>query len=124
MNPHPLHIDEEYGKQTEFGQTLISSAVTFCVINGLTVNTLSAKAVANLGWDKVRLINPVFVGDTLYAESKILSKRLSKKRPHQGIVVVETVGYKQDGSQVIIFERTILIPRKGHEVTYDVANSA
>lgn len=118
LNQHPLHIDEEYGKQTEFGKVLVSSLVTFCAINGMTVNTLSANAVANLGWDNVRLNSPVFVGDTLYAESKILSKRESQKRPHQGIITAETKGLKQDGTQVITFERTFLVPKKAHGIDY------
>lgn len=117
-NQHPLHIDVEYGKKTEFGQMLVSSAITFSIINGITVNTLSMNAIANLGWDKVRLLNPVFVGDTLYAESKILSKRLSKKRPNQGVITVATTGYKQDGKKIMTFERTILIAKRREKIDY------
>lgn len=110
MNNHPLHIDTLYAEKTEFRQNLVSSLVTFTIINGMTVATISAKAIANLGWDKVKLSNPVYVGDTLYAVSEIINKRLSVSRPQQGIVTVVTKGFKGDGTEVISYERKILIP--------------
>lgn len=108
LNQHPLHIDEVYASQTEFGRLLVSSLVTFGIVNGMTVKTISQKAVANLGWDKVRLNAPVFVGDTLYAETAILAKRPSGSRRGQGVVTVHTMGRNQDGVQVIEFDRTLL----------------
>jgi acyl dehydratase len=75
----------------------------------MTVQALSARAVANLGWDRVRLREPVFVGDTLYAASRILGKRLSASRPGQGIITVETTGTKATGETVIVFERSFLV---------------
>lgn len=111
-NQHPLHINNEYGDETEFGNTLINSAITFAVVNGMTVSILSSRCIANLGWDKVRLENPVFVGDTLYSVSKILKKRLSKSRPEHGIITVETKGIKREDIVVISFERTFLVPCK------------
>jgi len=110
MNQHPLHIESEYAKQTEFGQILVSSLVTFNIVNGMTVHTISQKAIANLGWDEVRLHHPVYVGDTLTAETEILDKRLSRSRQKQGIVHVLTRGAKQDGKVVISFRRSILLP--------------
>jgi itaconyl-CoA hydratase len=80
----------------------------------MSVRTVSAKVVANLGWDKVRATNPVFAGDTLYAESTVLHKRESKSRPTQGIVTVATRGINQDGAEVMSFERTMLVYRRGH----------
>ena len=112
LNNHPLHINQDYAKKTEFGQIVVSSLVTFCVVNGMTVNTLSARAIANLGWDKVRLLQPVFVNDTLYAESTILDKRLSRSRKGQGIVTAKTIGLNQNKEVVISFERTFLLPLK------------
>ena len=109
MNLHPLHIDAHYAAGTEFGRIVVSSLVTFGIVNGMTVHSLSQNAIANLGWDKVRLVSPVFVGDTLYAESQILTRRPSKSRPHQGIVCAETIGQKEDGTEVIRFERTFLV---------------
>ena len=116
MNQHPLHFDKEYGAKTEFGQVLVNSCLTISVVTGMSVSDISQKTIANLGWDKVRLSGPVFIGDTLYAESKVLEIRESKSRPNQGIVRVETIGTKQDGSQVISFERAMLIPKRGFAV--------
>ena len=116
MNQHPLHFDREYGEKSEFGQVLVNSCLTISVVTGMSVSDISQKTVANLGWDNVRLTGPVFIGDTLYAESEVLSIRESKSRPNQGIVSVRTVGKKQDGTQVISFERSMLIPNRGHAV--------
>jgi len=116
MNQHPLHFDKEYGAKTEFGKVLVNSCLTISVVTGMSVSDISQKTIANLGWDKVRLSGPVFVGDTLYAESQVLSKRESNSRPNQGIVSVETKGIKQDESVVISFERSMLIPFKGHAI--------
>ena len=116
MNPHPLHFDKEYGAKTEFGKVLVNSCLTISLVTGMSVSDISQKTIANLGWDKVRLSGPDFTGDTLYAESQVLSKRESNSRPNQGIVSVETKGIKQDGSVVISFERSMLIPFKGHAI--------
>ncbi|MFK8843919.1 MaoC family dehydratase [Streptomyces sp. Ac-502] len=115
LNQHPLHIDAVYAEQTPFGKIVVSSLVTFGIVNGMTVSTISAKCVANLGWDKVRLTAPVFVGDTLYAQTRIVSRRESETRPEQGIVTVHTTGRNQDDVPVIAFERTILVPKQGAE---------
>lgn len=115
LNTHPLHIDDVYASQTPFGKLLVSSLVTFGIVNGMTVKTISQKAVANLGWDKVRLTAPVFVGDTLYAETTITSKRPSGSRPGEGIVTVHTVGCNQDGVRVIEFDRTVLALMRSEE---------
>jgi acyl dehydratase len=109
MNQHPLHFDEHYAANAEYGRILVNSGLTLCLVGGMTVQALSARAVANLGWDRVRLKDPVFVGDTLYATSRILDKRLSKSRPGQGIVTVETTGAKSTGETVIVFERSFLV---------------
>ena len=116
MNQHPLHFDREYGAKTEFGQVLVNSCLTLSVVTGMSVSDISQKTIANLGWDKVRLTGPVFVGDTLYAESTVLTIRESASRPNQGIVTVESRGLKQDGQQVISFERSMLIPKRGHAI--------
>ena len=116
MNQHPLHFDREYGAKTEFGQVLVNSCLTISLVTGMSVSDISQKTIANLGWDKVRLTGPVFVGDTLYAESTVLAIRESASRPNQGIVTVESRGLKQDGQQVISFERSMLIPKRGHAI--------
>lgn len=109
MNQHPLHFDQAYAHGTEFGRVLVNSAITLALVGGMTVQSLSARAIANLGWDRARLREPVFVGDTLYAKSLILAKRPSKSRPGQGIVTVETTGFKSTGENVLVFERSFLV---------------
>ncbi len=115
MNTSPLHIDSAYCASTEWGRPLISSLVTFSIVNGMTVSTLSARAIANLGWDKVRLLSPCFAGDTIYAESTVLSKRLSQSREGQGVVTCETRGLKADGTLILTCERTFLVPTREHQ---------
>ena len=114
MNTHPLHFDAAYAAKTEFGRPLVNSCLTLAMVTGMSVSDLSQKAVANLGWDKVRLTAPVFAGDTIYAESEVLAVRESKSRPMQGIVTVRTTGKKADGTAFMNFERSILVPRRGH----------
>jgi len=116
MNQHPLHFDAEYGARSEFGQRLVNSCLTLSLVTGMSVSDISQKTIANLGWNDVKLTGPVFVGDTLYAESEVLAIRESSSRPTQGIVTVRTRGLKQDGSEVIRFERAMLIPKRGHAV--------
>ena len=84
MNTHPIHFDAEYAKHTEFGRPLVVSTLTLSILVGMSVSDMSQKAIANLGWERITLPNPVFVGDTLYAESTVLDKRESKSRPDQG----------------------------------------
>lgn len=112
MNRHPAHCDEAYAAGTEFGQTLVNSTLTLAIVTGLTVDDVSAKAIANLGWREVKLVAPVFVGDTLYARTKVLDARASKSRPGQGVVTTYTEGYKQDGTVVLSFERVSLVPSR------------
>ena len=121
MNQHPLHFDKEYASKSEFGKPLVNSCLTLSIVAGMSVSDISQKTIANLGWDKIKLTAPVYVGDTLYAESVVLSKRESKSRPTQGIVSVRTTGFNQDGKEVISYERTMLIPKNGHAVD-DVAD--
>jgi itaconyl-CoA hydratase len=114
MNTHPLHFDAAYAARTEFGRPLVNSCLTLAMVTGMSVSDLSQKAVANLGWDKVRLTAPVFAGDTIYAESEVLEVRESKSRPAEGIVTVRTTGKKADGTMFMTFERAILVPKRGH----------
>ena len=117
MNQHPLHFDKEFAKASEFGKILVCSPLTLAILVGMSVQDTSGKAIANLGWGEINMPAPLFVGDTLYAESEILNKRESKSRPSQGIVAVKTVGKKQDGVIVMSFERKMLIPMKGNAVS-------
>jgi acyl dehydratase len=121
MNQHPLHFDREYAKHSEFGQILVNSTMTVAVIAGMSVSDVSQKTIANLGWKEIRLPAPVFIGDTLYAESEVLEIRESKSRPNAGLVTVKTIGKNQNGVVICDFVRTMLIPKTGHAVD-DKAN--
>ena len=114
LNIQEVHFDAAYAAKTVWKKMLVDSTFTLALLTGMSVRTVSAKVVANLGWDKVKATHPVFAGDTLYAESTILSKRESKSRPTQGIVTVSTRGINQDGVEVMSFERTMLIHKRGH----------
>ncbi len=113
MNTHPLHFDAAYAAESEFGRPLVNSCLTLSMVVGMSVTDLSQNAVANLGWDKIKLTAPVFVGDTIYAESQVLAKRESRSRPNQGIVTVLTTGRKADGTEFMHFERSFLVPTGG-----------
>ncbi len=114
MNQNPLHIDQNYSSKTEFGRPLVNSCFTLALVTGMSVADVSQNAVANLGWDEVKLPHPVFEGDTIYAESEVLGTRPSASRPQVGIVTVASRGYNQDGTLVIEFKRSIMIYRRGH----------
>jgi itaconyl-CoA hydratase len=112
MNQHPIHFDEEYAKKSEFGKPLVNSTLTLAIVTGMSVADVSQHAIANLGWTDIVMPAPVFNGDTLYAETSVLEKRESKSRPGQGIVSVATRAWKQDGTTVMTFQRTILVPKR------------
>src|ERR671939_584260 len=90
QNTAPVHFDHNYAGQTEFGKPLVDSTFTLALVTGQSVTDVSQNVFANLGWDEVRLPNPVFEGDTIYARSEVLKKRESKSRPNIGIVTVKT----------------------------------
>ena len=121
MNTQQLHFDAAYAAKTEWKKPLVDSTFVLALLTGMSVRTVSAKVVANLGWDKVKATHPVFAGDTIYAESTVLHKRESKSRPTQGLATVFTRGLNQDGIEVMSFERTMLIYKRGHSPE-DVAN--
>ncbi len=113
MNSNQLHFNKEFGVITEFGRRLVNSTLTLSIVTGLSVSDISQNVVANLGWDEVRLQNPLFIGDTLYAKTRVLEKRESKSRPQVGIVKFETRGVNQDGKVLISFKRTIMVYKRG-----------
>ena len=114
QNTNPIHFDRVYAAGTEYGKPLVDSTFTLALVTGQSVMDISQNAVANLGWDEVRLPNPLFEGDTVYSRSEVLEKRASKSRPNVGIVRFKTTGYKQDGTVVIEFKRTVMVYRRGH----------
>jgi itaconyl-CoA hydratase len=113
MNTNPVHFDHNYAAQSEFGKPLVNSTLTVAIVAGQSVLDTSQRAFANLGWDEIRLTHPVFVGDTLYAESQVLSTRESASRPEGGIVEVRTRGLNQDGVQVVTWRRTFFVYKRG-----------
>jgi itaconyl-CoA hydratase len=113
MNTQPLHVDEHFASKTEFGQRLVNGLYTLGLVVGLTVSELTeGTIVANLGYDKVVHPNPVFHGDTIYAESEIIEKRESKSRPDVGIVRIKCWGRKPDHTVVVEFERTAMFLKR------------
>jgi len=113
QNTAPIHFDHHYASQTEFGKPLVNSALTLAVVTGQSVIDISQNVMANLGWDEVRLPNPVFEGDTIYSRSEVLECRESKSRKNVGIVTVRTTGFNQEGTEVITFRRTVMVYRRG-----------
>jgi itaconyl-CoA hydratase len=109
LNTNPIHFDAEYAATTEWGRPLVDSTFTLSLVTGLSVEDVSERGI-NLGWDEVRLLKPVFPGDTIRAETEVLSKRTSQSRPGFGIVRVRTRGFNQREEIVIAFERAIMLP--------------
>ncbi len=116
MNFHPMHCDAAFAAKSEWGRLLVNSGLSLAIVLGMTVNDVSGKAIANLGWKEIKLTAPIFCGDTVYAESEVLEKRESKSRPTQGIVTVHTRAFNQNGTKVMEFVRSALIPKRGHAV--------
>jgi acyl dehydratase len=113
MNTNPIHFDAEYAAKTEFGRPLVNSCFTLALVTGQSVTDLTVNAVANLGWDEIRLPHPLFEGDTVRSKSEVLDTRESKSRPNVGIVRVKTTGLNQDAKVVIEFTRTFMIWKRG-----------
>jgi acyl dehydratase len=109
LNTNPIHFDAEYAATTEWQRPLVDSTFTLALVTGLSVADVSERGV-NLGWDEVRLLKPVVAGDTIRAETEVLSKRKSQSRPEFGIVRVRTRGLNQREEVVISFERSIMLP--------------
>ncbi len=115
MNAHPIHTNADYAKKQQHGRVLVVGTLVFSLVVGLTVQDISGKAIANLDYEKIEHLAPVFIGDTIYAKSEILDCRESKSKCDRGIIYVETTGYNQEGKAVIRFRRHVLIKRKDFE---------
>ena len=113
MNPQPLHIDAHFSENTEFGQRLFNSLYTLGIMIGMSVyDTTLGTTVGNLGMTEVKFPKPVFHGDTLRSHTKIISKRVSKSRPTQGIVEFEHRAYNQKGDLVARVRRSALMKKR------------
>jgi len=115
MNTNQLHFNRQYAARSEFERPLVVSTLTVAIAVGQSVTDLTQNAVANLGWDDIRMTHPVHAGDTLWSESIVVSKRESRSRPTAGIVTVKTRTLNQDGKEVCSFLRTFLVHRRGAE---------
>jgi acyl dehydratase len=109
MNTNQMHFNREYAAHTEFGQPLVVSTLTLAIVLGLSVADTSEMALANLGWGDIKLPKPVYAGDTLWAESQVLTKRDSVSRPTCGIIGVRTRGINQRAEVVIEFTRSFMV---------------
>lgn len=112
MNHHPIHTNIDYAEHNQHGKILVVGTLVFSIVVGMTVPDISGKAIANLGYEDIKHLAPTFIGDTLYARTKILDKRESKSKKDRGIVHVETIGYNQNGEDVISFRRNVLIKKQ------------
>ncbi|MEP6811984.1 MAG: MaoC family dehydratase [Actinomycetota bacterium] len=115
MNTNQIHFNTPFAEGTRFGRTLVNSAFTLALVTGLTVPDTSENAMANLAWTDIKLPRPVFVGDTLWAESEILELRGSESNPAVGIVAMRCRGVNQDGATVIEYRRTFMAYRRTAE---------
>lgn len=113
MNTNQVHFNSEYAAKSEFGKPLVVSTLTLAIAVGQSVTDVTQNAFANLGWDEIRMTHPVFAGDTLFSESRVLHKRTSESRPHAGIVTVKTRTLNQDGEEVCSFKRTFYVYKRG-----------
>ena len=116
MNHNPLHIDAHYAAQLQHGQRVVVGTLVFSVAVGMSVPDISGRAIVNLEYESVKHTAPVFIGDTIYAETEVLEKRESATRPDRGIVYVETRVRNQHGELVLVYRRRVLIPKRGHAV--------
>lgn len=112
MNHHPVHTNIDYAGKNQHGKILVVGTLVFSLVVGMTVPDISGKAIANLGYEDIKHLAPVFLNDTLYARTKILSKKESDSKPDRGIVYVETTGYNQRGEDVISFRRKVLVKKQ------------
>ena len=112
MNHHPVHTNIDYASKNQHKQILVVGTLVFSIVVGITVPDISGKAIANLGYESIEHCNPVFINDTIYAKTFVISKTESKSKSDRGIVYVETVAYNQHNQEVIKFKRRVLIKKR------------
>lgn len=111
MNHHPLHIDANYAKDSQFGRNVVVGNLVVDIAFGQSVPDVSGKALANLGFESIQFMGPTFHGDTIYSESEVLEVRESRSQPDRGIVTVETRATNQRGEMIMKFRRSVLVPK-------------
>lgn len=112
MNHHPVHTNIDYASQNQHGKILVVGTLVFSLAVGITVPDISGKAIANLGYEQIEHLNPVFINDTIYAKTIVLKTTESKSKPDRGIVYVETIAYNQHKQEVLKFRRNVLVKKK------------
>ena len=115
MNHHPVHTNIDYAAKNQHGKILVVGTLVFSLAVGITVPDISGKAIANLGYEEIKHLNPVFINDTIYVKTRIINKRESKSKPDRGIIYVESIAYNQDGKDVLSFRRNVLVKKRNHE---------
>jgi acyl dehydratase len=112
MNQHPLHIDENYAQSTQHGRRLVNGTLVFSLVVGQSVADISGRAIANLEYEEIKHVAPVFHGDTIYSESRIIEKHESKTKPDRGVIYVETKAFNQKKELVLTLKRRVLVPKQ------------
>ena len=112
MNTNELHFNADVANRSSHGRKIVNSGLSVAIVLGISVSDISQNALANLGWDDIRLLSPLFEGDTLYAESLVTEVRASKSRPQAGIVSCITRGLNQEGDDILTFRRSAMILRR------------
>lgn len=111
MNHHPVHTNIDYAQNNQHGEVLVVGTLVFSIVVGITVPDISGKAIANLGYEDVKHLAPVFINDTIYARTEVLDKAESKTKDDRGIVYVETIAYNQHDKEILSFRRKVLIKK-------------
>ncbi|GHU68134.1 MaoC family dehydratase [Bacteroidia bacterium] len=114
MNHHPVHTNLDYAEKNQHGQILVVGTLVFSLAVGLTVPDISGKAIANLGYEEIKHLNPIFLNDTIYARTKVLDKWESKTKTDRGIVYVETIVLNQKNENVLSFRRKVLVKKQNN----------
>jgi itaconyl-CoA hydratase len=120
MNTNQVHFNVPFAERTRFARPLVNSALTLALVTGMTVPDTSENAAANLSWTDIELPNPVFVGDTLWAESEVTETRESRSDPTVGIVTLRCRGINQRREVVIEFKRVFMVYRRDAPEAQDV----
>lgn len=115
MNHHPLHTNIDYAEKEQHGKILVVGTLVFSLAVGITVPDISGKAIANLGYESIEHLNPVFIDDTIYCKTIVLDKYESKNKADRGIICVETIVYNQNNIDVLKFRRKVLVKRSHNE---------
>jgi itaconyl-CoA hydratase len=112
LNTNPLHFDAAYAAGTQHGKPLVNGLLVIATVVGMSVRDISENAIANLEYESIRHTGPTFNGDTLYAETKVISTTPSQSKPDRGVLYVETRGLNQHGEEVLILRRKVLLPHR------------